>query len=35
MDGCRRRASAAAASMNRIDRPVSRMIVLPVSRAVR
>jgi len=35
IDGCSRRASAAAWSMKRMDRPVSKMIVLPVRRPVR
>ena len=35
IDGCRRRASAAAWSMKLIDRPVSKMIVLAVRRPVR
>jgi hypothetical protein len=35
MDGWRRRASAAAWSMKRMDRPVSKMIVLLVRRPVR
>ena len=35
MDGCKRRARAAAWSMNRMDRPVSRMTVLSARRPVR